>query len=325
MARLRDRIVAHGPMLDHLLSTLQERDASVTLLFAGPSGIGKRLAARSLAQTVLCERRPADSLAAGACGECGSCRRVDAAAHEALLEVRPEGTQIKIDQARDVVEFLQLARIGRARVIIIDQAHLLNPQAANSLLKVLEEPPPGTFIILLAPTPAALLATLRSRSRTVLFRSLTNAEVKQVQGAAPEWAVRAARGSLERLHDLLDPEVQETRGAAALALENLLADERFLFRTDWREMVREKGAFPRILSFWTAFARDGLVLHAQDKESLMNPDQKSLLTRLGAEPRGLIEALAERFIRLEAETSSNRDPQLAVEQLFVDLRSLRGL
>lgn len=288
----------------------------MTLLFAGPNGVGKRFAARALAQALLCERR------SDACGECPTCRRVEAGTHEAILEIKPDGVQIKIDQAREVAEFLQLVRTGRSRVIVIDQAQALNPQAANSLLKILEEPPEGTFILLLAPTAAAVLPTLRSRSRIVPFRSLTVDELAQLQ-PAPDWVLRAAHGSLERVRDLLEPSAQEMRAGAAGALEALLSRPDFLVGGEWRDLVREKGAFPRILGFWTAFARDGLVLHTKGEKSLMNPDQKSLLGVLAKTPRAVIEALVEQVVRLQGETLSNRDPQLSVEQLFVQLKAVR--
>lgn len=317
MARLRDRLVAHGDLFDHLLSALQGDGTAMTLLFSGPAGVGRRYTARALAQALMCERR------SDACGECGSCKRVEAGVHESLLEIKPETAQIKIDQAREVVEFLRLARLGRARVVIVDNAQALNPQAANALLKVLEEPPESTFIILLAPSPSALLPTLRSRSRVVPFRALTSRELTQLQ-PAPDWAVRAARGSLERLRGLLDPAVQETRLGAARVLESLLSNKDFLTLSEWREVVREKGVFPRLVSFWTAFARDGLVVHAKGKDELMNPDQKNLLSLLGQQPLPLVESLVERCLRLESETLSNRDPQLAVEELCVYLRGRRA-
>lgn len=313
MARLRDRLIAHGEIVDQLLPTLQGEGMAVTFLFAGPSGIGKSLAAKALAQALLCERR------SDGCGHCGSCLRLEQGQHESFLHVKPDGTQIKIDQAREIVEFLQLSKIGRARVILVENAQALNVQAANSLLKVFEEPPEGTFIFLLAPSPSAMLPTLRSRSRTVLFRPLSDAELKRVQ-TAPDWVVKASRGSVERMKDLMNPEEQELRAAAGRAFEDLLKNPQFLLEGSWRELVKEKGAFPRVLSYWIAFARDGLVLHARSPGSLMNPDMKSLLALLEKEPRSLSETLVEKCLRLEAETTFNRDPQLAVEQLWVSLR-----
>ncbi|MBX2988941.1 MAG: AAA family ATPase [Bdellovibrionaceae bacterium] len=316
MARLKDRLIGHDEVFDFLLPSLQGDGLALTLLFAGPSGIGKRATALALAQALLCERSSA------ACGQCGSCQRVEQGVHESLLSLEPEGPMIKIDQAREVLEFLQLRRLGRARVVLIDQAQSLNPQAANSLLKILEEPPEGTFIFLIAPSPSSVLPTLRSRSRVVQFRPLTDAELKKIQ-TAPDWAVRAARGSVEKLRGLMESEEQETRQVSSQVLEAFLAEPEFLQGAGWRDFVKEKGAFPRILGFWQGFVRDGLVLHARGPAFLMNPDQKNLLDRLSQVPRPALEELSQRLLQLEKDTVFHRDPALAVEELWVTWRRPR--
>ena len=207
----------------------------------------------------------------------------------------------------------------RGRVVILDGAHTLNPQAANSLLKVLEEPPPSTLFILIAPSPTAVLATLRSRSRTVLFRPLSVSELRKIQ-MAPDWALHAARGSVEKLRELMEPEALESRTTAAALLEGFLADDEFLLRSDWREYLREKGAYGRLIGFWTSFARDGLVVHAKGKDTFANPDQKNLLATMAKEDRRRIEKLGESCLQLDRELTFNRDPQLAIEELFLKLR-----
>lgn len=311
MARLRDRLIAHGPAIDDLLGTLAD-GASATLLFAGPSGVGKKLAAHCVAQALLCER-PARE---GACGNCGSCLRVEAGTHEGFRLVAPEGTQIKADQAREIVEFLQLQGWGRSRVILFEDAHLLNPQAANSLLKLLEEPPAGTVFILLAPSPSALLPTLRSRSRAMLFRPLTEAEVGRIM-AAPPWAVRAARGSLESLAALLDPTESESRLEAAGVLTAFFETPGFLQENFWREALREKGKFARWLPLWNGLLRDALVKQWGGERQLLNPDLARAVEGLSRRPRPQLLETLERLQEAEAGTRFNRDPQLMIEEMWV--------
>lgn len=310
MARLRDRLIAHGELADHLLPSFQLEGLSLTMLFAGPSGIGKRFTALSLAQGLLCERSTA------ACGQCGSCLRVEQGNHEGLKIISPEGTQIKIDQAREVIEFLSLQRISRSRVVIIDQAQSLNPQASNALLKVLEEPPEGTFIFLIAPSPSSVLPTLRSRSRSVLFRPLSLDELRRVQ-VAPDWALRASRGSVEAVRALMEPEQQEVRKETAQILESFLNQEDFLLHSDWRTSLKEKGFFPLMLRHWQGFVRDALILRAQGESLLMNPDLKALLATLAEQDLEKLEGLAERLLRVEADTAFHRDAQLVMEDLWV--------
>lgn len=310
MARLRDRLIAHGPAVDDLLATLQDETVSATLLFAGPSGVGKKLAALCVAQSLMCEK------SREACGHCPSCIRVEAGTHEGVRLVAPEGTQIKADQARDIVEYLQLQSWGRGRIIIIEDAHLLNPQAANSLLKVLEEPPAGTVFVMLAPSPSALLPTLRSRSRAMLFRPLTEDEMKRVM-AAPSWALKASRGSLDRLQGLLDPAESEARLDAAGVLTAMFETPNFLLENFWREGLREKGALGRWLPLWTSLLRDALVKQWGGEQQLINPDLARPLEALAKRPRTeLLETLA-KLQEIEAGLRFNRDPQLCIEELWV--------
>lgn len=313
MARLKDRLLGHQDLLEDLLPSLRRPETALTLLFAGPSGVGKKLTARAMAQALLCER---DS---GGCGECPSCLRVENGAHESVLELEPDGTQIKIDQARGVLEFLQLQSWGRARIVIIDEAQSLNPGAANSLLKILEEPPPGTFIVMLAPSPYSVLPTLRSRSRVILFKPLSEDNLRKLNPGAPAWILKAAHGSAERMKNLSEAAEQEQRHLSAQSLQAFLGDPEFLTsREGWREVVKEKHALPRVLAFWATALRDGLVQHAKGApSSLMNPDQKELLALLAKEPRSSIDFLLDQIFRLEGELAFHRDAQLSVEEMWV--------
>src|SRR5690606_28241588 len=96
-----------------------------------------------------------------------------------LLEVEPQGANIKIEQARQIVKFVELAHTG-ARAVILNDAHLLNAHAANSLLKTLEEPPAKTWFFLIAPSAAAVLPTLRSRSQLIRFGALSKEAIQKL-------------------------------------------------------------------------------------------------------------------------------------------------
>lgn len=310
MARLRDRLVGHGETWDHLVPALQAPELALTLLFAGPSGVGKKFAARAVIQALFCERN------SGACGQCGSCLRVEQGTHEGLLEISPDGTQIKAEQARQVLEFLQLRSWGRRRAVLIDEAQLLNPQAANSLLKSLEEPPEGTFFFLIAPSPAALLPTLRSRSRAVLFHPLKEAELQKLQ-PAPAWAVKAARGSLERLRDLLNPEEAEIRVEASGLLERFLTEPQFLSSSGWRELIKERSRAHRVLDHWLTFVRDAWIPRDKSLEGLrMNPDLLKIQKLLAEQAEHKREKLTESLLRAEVERRFNRDPVLSIEEMW---------
>ncbi len=154
-------------------------------LFVGPDGTGKSAVARAFAQAAAClapVRQPFDS-----CGACDSCRKAEADAHPDIALIRPAGEQVQIWQLWDrqgrqapgvLSRTLSFAPvIGRRRVYIIEQADRLTESAANSLLKVLEEPPPYALFLLLAPHPARVLPTILSRSQIVRLRAVSTSEL----------------------------------------------------------------------------------------------------------------------------------------------------
>jgi len=132
------------------------------VLLSGPGGIGKRVLADALTDALLCE----DRTPKGGCGSCRGCVLARAGTHPDLLRVEPEeaGKQIKIDQIRALADFVnKTSSLGSRKVVLIDPADAMNSYAANSLLKSLEEPSPGTHLLLLSSAPGRLLPTIRSR------------------------------------------------------------------------------------------------------------------------------------------------------------------
>lgn len=132
------------------------------LLITGPEGIGKLDFAEALAQAALCQRPGPE----GACGRCPTCVLYAAGTHPDLLRVAPEedSRQIKVDQIRELIEFAALSRhYDGHKVILIHPAEAMNPNAANSLLKTLEEPTPRVVLVLVSARPSLLPATVRSR------------------------------------------------------------------------------------------------------------------------------------------------------------------
>lgn len=138
------------------------------LLLSGHAGIGKERLASAFAARLLCHAPSVQ----GACGICKSCHLLGAGAHPDLVWLAPETDAktektakfIKVDQVRELVGFAEkAAQLGGYRVVVITPAHLLNVQAANALLKTLEEPGARTLLLLVSAQPLSLPATIRSR------------------------------------------------------------------------------------------------------------------------------------------------------------------
>ncbi|MEW3765469.1 DNA polymerase III subunit delta' [Pseudomonas aeruginosa] len=166
-------------------------------LLYGPVGIGKRALAEHWAAQLLCQR-PA---AAGACGECKACQLLAAGTHPDYFVLEPEEAEkpIRVDQVRDLVGFVvQTAQLGGRKVVLLEPAEAMNVNAANALLKSLEEPSGDTVLLLISHQPSRLLPTIKSRC---------------VQQACP---LPGAAASLEWLARALPDEPAE-------ALEELLA------------------------------------------------------------------------------------------------------
>jgi len=172
--------------------------------FIGKEGIGKKLLALEFAKGLLCGKEPFG------CGECKTCKLVDKfikdlrggeietyayygsdeggkkhfsyliGEHPDLAVVIPDGNQIKIDQIRDIQEFVALKPIGNYKVVIIDDAGKMNLQAQNALLKILEEPPKGVVFILIASSKGELLPTILSRCQLLEFKPLRGGDIEKI-------------------------------------------------------------------------------------------------------------------------------------------------
>lgn len=179
-------------------------------LFSGAAGRIPLDAALAFGAALVC--------AEGGCGVCEVCTRVAHHAHPDVEVIEPAGMQLLVEQVRDAVRAASRRPVaGPRRVIVVEGADRMNPTAQNAFLKALEEPPPSTTIVLLAPNPEALLDTVRSRCREVVFRSPPAHQVAALlvdAGVPPSDAARYARmgGSLERATSLaLDAETQTVR------------------------------------------------------------------------------------------------------------------
>lgn len=167
-------------------------------LFSGPQGVGKRLFARGMAAALTC----LDTRRVGACGICNSCKKHRSGNHPDFLQIEPEKEAIKIDQIRQVIKETGYPPYeASTRVIVLRNIHTMRKEAANSLLKILEEPPPGNCFILTADSSEAILATLNSRCQKISFMPLSLEQTETIllghglTGEAASLLARLSQGS----------------------------------------------------------------------------------------------------------------------------------
>lgn len=152
-----------------LLQNALRKDAvSHAYLFTGPAGSGQVKMALTFAQAIFCTASKDD-----ACGECLECRKVEHGNHPDLTLLRPDGSSIKIDQIRELQRVFSYRSEGiNPKVYIIEGADKMTVQAANSLLKFLEEPPAPAVGILISDNSSSLLPTIQSRTQRIPFSPL---------------------------------------------------------------------------------------------------------------------------------------------------------
>jgi len=289
-------LAGHRHVLDLTARAAVRGSLPPSLIFAGPDGVGKRLAAISLAQFFNCLSPSAGDAesAPDACGHCTVCRRVARGVHADVLMIEPgDSGSIKVDQVRGAIERSAYRPFeGRRRVVIVDDADAMEAPAQNALLKTLEEPPAASTFVLVTGRPDLLLPTVRSRCQRVRFAPLSPADIAQVlirdHGFAEHDAHAAAAladGSLGRALEGDTDVYVEAREAAVSMLGTVAHASNPMQRlAAARALGRDKvdrDELSRRLRLVSSVLRDLGVLQAQAADRMLaHGDLKPALQRL---------------------------------------------
>jgi DNA polymerase-3 subunit delta' len=176
-----DRIIGQEVAINSFKQILGANRLSHGYIFAGPSGVGKFLFARTLAKILLCEKDTNDWLLKG-CDECRSCRLIDKNSHPSLriIEVEMGKKEISIATVREIEKELMFASFYKSyRVFIFDGAEQMSDEASHCFLKTLEEPARNTIIILITSHLSSLLPTILSRCQIIKFYPLRRDKIKK--------------------------------------------------------------------------------------------------------------------------------------------------
>ena len=277
-------VIGHRRLIDLLARAVARESLPPSLILAGPDGIGKRLVAVATAQALNCTNSEVrqQKTALDACGGCSSCLRIARGIHPDVLIVQPgDNGNIRIEQVREVIDQASYRPFeGRRRVVIIDQAETLMPQAQNALLKTLEEPPSASVFMLVTSRPDALLPTVLSRCPRLRFRPLHAGDVAaaMIKRGRPEPEARAvaalADGSIGRALEASGGALVQARNVAEKVLTQAAETDDARRRLDGsKDLLEGTGTGAR-----SAEDRDQLASHLLAMASLVR-DVELLSTR----------------------------------------------
>ncbi|MBN1438267.1 MAG: DNA polymerase III subunit delta' [Anaerolineales bacterium] len=320
-------LFGHEWAVDLLRKDIASGRLAHAYLFTGADGIGKRTLALQFARAVNCEAPPE---AGGLCGTCRSCRLIGAEKHPDLFLLKPKGpgARILVDAAREVAHAVMLKPTEAARrIALLADFHRALPNAANALLKTIEEPPPSAILLLTAESADELLPTIPSRCRVLALRPLREQTV--AQALRDRWQVPTGRAEmLARLSGgRLGWAVEQA------SWEDLAAEREALFR-EWAAILRggraarfaaaEKAAADRdrlrnALQCWESFGHDLLIRTLSQDAEIANVDFRSQIDELVRRvlPRQARDWLAA-LRRAEEQIDRNANVRLALEAAFLD-------
>lgn len=342
-----DQLIGNERVKDLLRRMLASGRVPGALLFSGEEGVGKKQFAMELARALNCLNRQGVE----ACGTCSSCKRISNfnlptsdikddwkrvfwSNHGDVGIVVAPKRALLVDQMRDIEREANFRPFeGRARVFLVEDADRLNDASSNALLKILEEPPPTSHIILITSRPAMLLTTIRSRCQSVRFSPVAVDEIenylvrqKVASGSEAKLLARCANGSIGRAlyGDLASYKAHRQPMMQVLTALALTGDRTQLLRVaESMNEAKYKDDYEFRLELLETLIRDALILAVGGNEkSVVNedvlPELRKISERVNAQNAtawiAAIEDLREQLI-----VNINRKP--ATDALFLKMAS----
>lgn len=326
-----DRIIGHERPLNMVKAMLARGRLPHALLITGPAGIGKYTLALALAQAVNCEQPERGE----PCGICPACGKIERGAHPDVVVLEPEGRTrvIKIDAVRELRNQVAYHPFeGRTKVFIIRQAERMGNEAANALLKTLEEPPPQSLILLTAPEETDLLPTVVSRCLRLGLAPLSRQLIidwlrreRDIDESEARLLATLAGGCLGRVTDIEPVETRDKQREIVEKLGSLTASRSRETLTWAEELAGAEEERPRFFDLARFWYRDLMILAANGGEHhLVHTDFKEELHRRvkGHGPETFIAALKEIDDAEEALERMVR-PDLVMENLMFNLAQIQ--
>lgn len=325
------QVIGQDKILSLLDYSLKTSTIAHAYLLVGPRHVGKRTLAFNLAQALNCDGPELP------CGQCRSCQRILEGKH---ADVTPIGldskTEIGIDDIRGLQRLANLPPYeGKCKVFIIDDAEYLSTEAANSLLKILEEPPQRVVWLLLAAEEEHLLPTIISRCQRLELKPVPSERVQEilvnsynVNADKAKLLTQLCQGRLGwALSALANDDILEQRSQRIARLVSLLTPtsrslgQRFAYAQELAsQFSQNRRAGAEIIEIWLDWWRDLMLIKGGCKEAIINVDYEIALEEQARElSLNEIKGFLANLCLLQEEISKNVNPRLALEWLMLNL------
>lgn len=313
MGRRLDQVQGHQLVKEQVLALSQKKSFFSGSLFVGPQGIGKRLIALATVQELNCK------VSQPACGQCATCLRLEKEeAPEFVFNILPVNGVIKVDAVREAQKFLSLQSWVSHRFVVVDDAEAMNPQAANSLLKSLEEPPEGSHFIFVTSNVSSVMPTIRSRCQIFSFPALSEAELMALYPELENWQARWCMGRPELAQKILSEEWSHLR---KVAINALYGGEAAGLTEQLVKAFSDKEKLDFVVHCWKSFLRDAILLAESTEPELYNEDVSQFTQKWAHQYPA--EELAEPVEQLYSDITRRVDRGLVLDQWNYQLSKMK--
>ncbi len=306
-----------------LIKSINNKQVSHCYLFEGPEGMGKYKLALVFAQSLLCLNFSMEP-----CNECKSCIKVNSYNHPDLHIINEDGKSIKREDVDELVNSIYKRPYeAKRKVYIIKDAHLMTPQAANTFLKTLEEPPGDTVMILLTVNSNLLLPTLVSRCQEVKFRNVSKKTIKSyLKGYdtdSVDLAASYSKGILNKAVDIIEgkDDILKKRQEIIKVFDRIInSDSEIIYELENYFEV-EKDNIDLIIEIMIMWIRDVIFVNVNMEDLVINKDYMPLLRNHGKNMKrdsDIVEFLQNTSDNIK----SNVNYKLAVDNMLLKIQEV---
>ncbi|MCF6139570.1 DNA polymerase III subunit delta' [Pseudalkalibacillus berkeleyi] len=310
-----------------LTNSIRKERLAHAYLFKGNKGTGKKQVAIQLTKAYFCRAREASE----PCDDCSDCKRIDSGNHPDVHVVAPDGQSIKIEQIRKLQkEFSYLGLESKSKAYIIEHADKMTTQAANSLLKFLEEPGQKTIAFLLTENPHQMLDTIRSRCQILTFAPQSQSELSytlQETGYSKQLAQTAVAltNDQKEAEELLNDEwfVQARKNVLKLGEELHERPHRVLLALNeyWHPHFKEKQQVGIGLDLLLLWFKDVFLTQLEEEQSIVFNDCQNILSVQALHSsQSRVQQQMMQVLEAKRRLNANMNLQLLMEQLVLRLQ-----